>query len=239
MSPRMTPGGWTVLVCLLAAGSVALLPVVAASASRGFQVPTPVVRTLANGLTVAVFEDDRLPLVQIQLLVRAGSAQEPSGEAGVAYLTFRMLNQGTASRTAKVFDGAVQALGGSVSGSASREFATVNGAFLAGDLEAGLELLADAVLNPLFEEERLVAIKSQFVAARLAAARQDPVALADDHLWGAVYRDHPYGRPPFGTPRALNALGVAQVRTFHRSRSRRWKRMTRRRRWTGSRQWTG
>ena len=219
MSPRMIPGGWAVLAALLAAGSVALPPVVA-RASSGFQAPTPVVRTLANGLTVAVFQDDRLPIVQVQLLVRAGSAQEPPGEAGVAYLTFRMLNQGTASRTAKVFDGAIQALGGSVSGSVSREFATVNGAFLAGDLEAGLELLADAVLNPLLDADRLGAIKSQLVTARLAAARQDPAALADDHLWGAVYKDHPYGRPPLGTPRALNALGVAQVRDFHRSRYR-------------------
>jgi len=219
MSPRMTPGSLTVVVGLMAAGSVALPPVVAGSASTGFQVPTPALRTLGNGLTVAVFEDDRLPLVQIQLLVRAGSAQEPSGEAGVAYITFRMLNQGTASRTAKTFDEAVQALGGSVSGSASREFATINGTFLAGDMEAGLELLADAVLNPRFDDERLISIKTQ-VAARLAAGRQDPVALADDHLWAAVYRGHPYGRSPLGTPRSLNALGVAQVRTFHRNRYR-------------------
>jgi len=219
MSPRKTPGGWAVLVGVLAAGSAALTPVAAGSSSGGFQVPTPALRTLGNGLAVAVFEDDRLPLVQVQLLVRAGSAQEPPGEAGVAYLTFRMLNQGTASRSAKTFDEAVQALGGSVSGSASREFAIINGTFLAGDMEAGLELLADAVLNPRFDEERLIPIKTQ-LAARLASARPDPVTLADDHLWGAVYRDHPYGRPPFGTPRSLNALGVAQVRTFHRTRYR-------------------
>ena len=220
MSSRMNPRGLTVLVGLLAAGSMAPPALAAGSASKGFQAPTPVLRTLANGLTVAVFEDDRLPLVQIQLVVPAGSAHESSGEGGVANLTFRMLSQGTASRTVMVFDGAVQALGGSLGGSVSREFATVTGAFLAGDMEAGLELIADAVLNPLFDEGRLASIKNQIAAARLAAARQDPTALADDHLWGAVYRDHPYGRPPLGAPRALNALGVAQVRAFHRSRYR-------------------
>jgi predicted Zn-dependent peptidase len=214
MSARMTRSGLTILMGLLGAGSVARPPVVAAGATGGFQVPTPVVRTLPNGLTVAVFEDDRLPLVQMQLLVRAGSAQEPSGEAGVANLTFRMLSQGTSSRTASAFDGAVQALGGSVSGNVSREFTTVNGTFLARDMEAGLELITDAVVNPLFGEDRLSSVKTQL--ARLTATRPDPAALADDHLWSAVYRDHPYGRPPLGAPRALNTLGAIQVKAFHR-----------------------
>jgi zinc protease len=183
------------------------------------QPPVPVTRSLPNGLTVAVFEDHRLPLVQVQLLVRAGSAQEPQDEAGIANLTFQMLGHGTASRTAVAFDEAVQALGGSVGGGVSREFATVNGAFLSTDLETGLELLGDAVVNPLFEEDRLGAIKDQ-VAERRAAAGQDPGALADDHLWGTVFHGHPYGRPPSGAQLALNPLGIEQVRRFHRDRYR-------------------
>ncbi len=216
MSPLMRPRCLTALVGLFLAGSLGSPHAAAATAPAGFRAPTPVLRTLANGLTVAVFEDDRLPLVQIQILVRAGSAQEPAGEAGVANLTFQMLGQVTASRVAGAFEDAVHALGGSVGGEVSREFTTINGAFLAGDMEAGLELLADAVVNPLFEEGQLLAIKPQ-VAAGLAGARRDPAALADDHLWAAVFRDHPYGRPPNGAPRALKAMGVAQVRTFHRN----------------------
>jgi predicted Zn-dependent peptidase len=181
--------------------------------------PAPVTRTLANGLTVAVFEDDRLPIVQVQLLVAAGSAHEPAGEAGVANLAFQMLGRGTASRTAAAFDDAVQALGGSVGGSVSREFATVNGAFLAADLEAGLELLADGILNPLLSEEALPGIKDQAVGG-LVNARRDPGALADEHLWAAVFREHPYGRPPLGAPGSLTAIGIAEVRAFHRQRYR-------------------
>ncbi|MGH7729873.1 MAG: M16 family metallopeptidase [Candidatus Eiseniibacteriota bacterium] len=217
--PSIGARGLMALVALLVTGSVASPHAAAAAAAGQSRAPVPVIRTLENGLTVAVFEDDRLPLVQIQLLVRAGSAQEPAGEAGVANLTFRMLSQGTASRPAGAFDDAVQALGGSVGGSVSREFTTVNGAFLATDMEAGLELLADAVLHPLLGDEQLAVIKEQ-VAARLEGMRPDPATLADDHLWGTVFRDHPYGRPPFGAPRALNALGVAQVRAFHRARYR-------------------
>ena len=40
-----------------------------------YRPPSPVVRTLSNGLTVAVFSDHRLPIVQAALLVPAGSIQ--------------------------------------------------------------------------------------------------------------------------------------------------------------------
>ncbi len=196
------------------------LPVAAAAATRGgFQVPTPVVRTLANGLTVAVFQDDRLPIVQVQLLVPAGAAHEPAGEAGVANLTVQLLSQGTASRTPSAFAAAVEALGGSVGGTASREFTTVNGAFLAADLEAGLELLADAVVHPLFSEDPLAPVKNQMAGA-LVRARQNPATLAEEHLWAALYPGHPYGRSPQGALRTLFALGLTQVRAFHRERYR-------------------
>ncbi|TMQ71088.1 MAG: insulinase family protein [Candidatus Eisenbacteria bacterium] len=188
-------------------------------AAEAVHVPTPVVRTLANGLTVAVFPDDRLPMVQIQLLVAAGSVHEPPGAAGVANLTFQMLSQGTASRSPAVYVAAVEALGGSVGGATSREFTTVNGSFIATDFEAGLELLADAVVHPVLSEDRLALVKDQ-AAAVLTRARQDAGTLADDHLWATVFAGHPFGRSPQGALRGLPALGVAQVRAFHRERYR-------------------
>ncbi len=203
------------LPLLVVAGLGAASIAAAAAAPGGYRAPEPVVRQLPNGLTIAVFEDGRLPLVQVQLLVPAGAAQEPAGEAGVANLTIQMLSQGTASRTREAFAAAVDALGGSVGGTASREFTTVNGAFLAGDFEAGLELLADAVVHPVFGEGPLPAVKDQ-MAGGLVRVRQNPAALADEHLWAAVFPGRPYGRSPLGAMRALSALGVAQVQAFHR-----------------------
>ncbi len=223
MSPRMgrptTKGAGKAFAAILAAGLFVLLPGRVMAAATAYRAPSPVQRTLPNGLKVAVFQDDRVPLVQIQLLVAAGSAQEPTGEAGVASLTFQMLAQGTASRTAAAFEEAVRTLGGSFGGNVSRGFATVNGAFLTGDMEAGLELLADAVVNPLMDESLLQTVKAR-VATGLAGARRDPVTLADDHLWAAVFGEHPFGRPAYGAPRSLGALSAAQVRSFHRNRYR-------------------
>jgi zinc protease len=210
MSSRVSLG----LAMLVTIGlSSAVTPLAAATA--GARPPEPVVRRLANGLTVAVFEDARLPLVQMQMLVPAGAAREPEGESGVANLTVQMLSLGTASRTAEVFSSAIDALGGSLGGTASREYTTVNGAFLAADFEAGLELLADAIVHPVFDQDQLGVAKDQ-AAAALVRGRQNPVALADEHLWAAVFPGQPYGRSPAGALRTLASLGVPQVQAFHR-----------------------
>jgi zinc protease len=207
------------LAALLAAALWALPPMAAAEAHGGFRPPAPALRTLGNGLTVAVFSDDRLPIVQIQLLVAAGSAQEPAGDPGVANLTVSMLSLGTASRTPGAFAAALEALGGAVGGVASREFATVNGTFLAADFENGLELLTDAVVHPVFTDDQLLMVKQQ-IAGALERARQNPAALAEEHLWATVYGGHPYGRSPQGTPRSMSALGLAELRAFHRDQYR-------------------
>jgi len=207
--------GWIGVAML----TLAVPPAAGAAATEGFVPPTPVVRTLANGLTVAVFRDDRLPIVQIQVLVPAGAAQEPAGQAGLANLTAQMLTHGTSSRTAQGFASAVEGLGGGIGVAAGLEFSTVTGSFLASDFEAGIELVADAVLHPLFSEEELQPAKNQ-IALSLSRARQLPATLADEHLWAMIYPNHPYGRSPQGSLRALTTLGLEQVRIFHRERYR-------------------
>ena len=200
---------------LAVAGLVAMTPGPATAAP----VPQPAVRRFDNGLTVAVYTDDRQPIVQLQVLVPAGAVHEAVGEEGLANLTFQMLGEGTSSRTGEAFNQAIQALGGALGGNASREFTTVHGSFLSADFEAGLELVSDVVLHPIFPEPRLMAVKSQ-LATGLVRARQNPATLADEHLWAAVYAGHPYGRSVNGALGSVSGLGVGQIRSFHRDRYR-------------------
>ena len=56
--------------------------------------PEAVLLTLPNGLEVVVFEKRDIPLVQVNLLVNAGSVRDPAGHAGLAALTADMLDEG-------------------------------------------------------------------------------------------------------------------------------------------------
>jgi zinc protease len=199
------------LVAALSIGSAG----VSAAELPAFRPPVPVVRTLPNGLRIAVFQDRRLPLVQMRLLLPAGVAQEAAETPGVANATAQLLRAGTSSRTAGAFAADVDFLGGSVNGTATRDYSAVVATFLSADFEAGLELLADAVVNPIFPPEEVDRFRAQ-VASLLLPARQNPASQAEDRLWALAFEGHPYGRNPLGTPGPSGQLDREAVRAFHR-----------------------
>jgi predicted Zn-dependent peptidase len=197
-----------VMLVMLGGGSI--------GPARASAIPTaPLSRTLPNGTRVVVFPIHRLPIVQVQLVVPAGQLAEPSGRGGVAPLTATLLTHGTSSRDANTFENDAARIGGAITARASRDVATVNGAFLAADLGAGLELMSDAVINPVFDDDELKLERSRNQFA-LRQMRSDPATLAEEHLWSAAFGERPYGRSPFGTDSSLARLTRDDLRSFHR-----------------------
>jgi predicted Zn-dependent peptidase len=197
------------------AGLYAVCALSLAHAAPGSLAPLePQTRTLDNGLRVAVFPIHRLPLVQIELRVPAGQSAEPDGQGGVAYLTAQLLTRGTTSRDAAEYSADAAQLGGSVRANASRDYAAVAGAFLASDLNAAMELVSDAVLNPLFSDDET---RSAQASARslLDRMHRDPSVTAGEQIWAGAFGRHPYGREPIGTDSTLVTLTRERVREFY------------------------
>jgi len=176
----------------------------------------PVVRTLENGMKVAVLSDPRLPVTQIQLVVPAGSVREGPREHGAARLVAALLKRGTTSRSAAQFASEVERLGGTVTTLASLEFATVSGVFGASDLDVGLELLADAAMNPLFEDSDVARLRAELLRA-IVQSRRYPTVLVDEHAWWLLLPGHPYAFPELGTLETVAELTLERLRDFHRS----------------------
>ncbi|MBI1798460.1 MAG: insulinase family protein [Candidatus Eisenbacteria bacterium] len=182
-------------------------------------VPAPVTRTLENGLKVAVFPVHRWPIVQIELRVAAGQVAEGGSAAGVSYLTAQMLTRGTSSRDAATFAADAARIGGNVSATASRDYATLVGAFLSDRLGPAMELLSDAALNPVFTDDEMNATLSQ-ARQMLERLHGDPSVTSSEQIWAVLFGDHPYGRSPLGVDSTLLALTHEQVRAFHHDRYR-------------------
>ncbi len=179
------------------------------------RLPKPVVTRLDNGLELHVFSRPRLPIVHLQLLVPAGAAAESTGQEGLATLTAQLLRQGTSRRDAASFARAAERLGGTLSSSVSRDYATASGAFLARDFEAGVVLLSGAVVDPVFDDQAVRRARAQMERS-LAQLHQGAAATADEQIWMLALAGHPYGHTSFGTPGSLRRLTPEQVRGFHR-----------------------
>jgi zinc protease len=175
----------------------------------------PVIRTLPNGLQVAVFRDTRTPLVQVQALVPGGTMQETSREHGAASLVAWLITRGSNSRTAAELNSEMEALGGTISSNATTDYATLSAAFRSADLEPGMELVADALLNPIFQDDEVGHSRGEALST-LFQSRRLPDVVADEHIWGTVFRSHPAGVPLLGTVESVASLSRDDLQRFHR-----------------------
>ena len=179
----------------------------------------PAVQTtmLPNGLMIAVVEMHKVPVVDVQLLLDAGAARDPSGVPGLATFTATMLQQGAGARSALDVADEAAFLGAQLGTTASFDGASASIHVPKRRLEAGLDLLADVVLRPSFADSE-IARQRELRAAQLVQQRDEPVAVANIAFPAIVYgREHPYGHPLNGTDSATARLAREPVTEFYRT----------------------
>ncbi len=184
---------------------------------RPFQFPKWETRKLANGLTVFVIEDHRLPMVSCQLEILAGSSAHDLSRAGLAWLTAQLLRQGTGTRSAQDIARAVDSVGGNLSATANQDTAAISAGFTRSHSLLGMELMADIVLNPAFQQAEIDRLVRRSLS-NLQVDYNDPEALLPLVRAREVYGGHPYANPVEGTPDTLKRLKRDDIVAFHRAR---------------------
>ncbi|HEX7286861.1 MAG TPA: pitrilysin family protein [Candidatus Angelobacter sp.] len=171
---------------------------------------------LKNGLTVLLMEKHTVPLVGFQVLVKAGSVADPAGKDGTAWLTASLLRKGTKTRTADQFSSELDFIGGQFGAGASSDSSGVFAEFVKKDLEKGLDLLADALLNPTFPQDEFNKLLKQRVDS-LKSEKDRAQAVMGAYFNAYLYGSHPYGRPVEGDEKSLADLKRDDVQKFYQS----------------------
>lgn len=195
---------WAALLVLLAAPAVA----------APLRLPPVVKARLANGLRVYVVATDRIPLVDIRLVVRAGSVDDPPGKDGLASLTADLLTQGAGARDAKQVAEDIAFVGGSLDADADLERTVVTCEVLKKDFGIGLELLRDVVVSPRFPEAEIERQRSDALA-EIGSRTNDPAVVAEDALGPFLLGQSQLAHPPMGYEATVKSLGKGDVVGFH------------------------
>lgn len=153
-------------------------------------------------------------MITVRILIDAGARLDPSGLGGLAYLTADLLTEGTTRRSATDIDEEVDFLGASLSSGAQMDYAEVSLRVLKKDLDAGIALLTDVLLNPAFAENEFVRRREAILAAILAA-EDDPTQVAAKRFQQAVFEGEPYGHPTRGLRESVERIRRADVRSFY------------------------
>jgi predicted Zn-dependent peptidase len=172
---------------------------------------------LSNGLPVWIVEHHEVPIAQINLIVRSGSAADPIGRYGVGSLTAAMLDEGAGSRSALELADAIDFLGANIATTSTSDLSAVRMSVAVARLSDALPLMADISLRPTFPSQELERLRKERLTA-LLQAKADPSGIVQIAFPRVVFGPiHRYGTSSGGLPPSLEAMTVDDLRTFYRA----------------------
>jgi len=170
---------------------------------------------LPNGATVIARETRKTPAVAINVAIRAGSICDPADTLGATYMLSRVIDRGTAIKSAEAIADELDGRGVSLTISVTRHLFTLVCTCLAEDFESVLTLIGEIVRTPTIANEEL-AIRKGEVVTGLRQDEDNPAVRAVERLMSLLYGpDHPYGRRAKGTIESVEGLTRSGLQDLH------------------------
>jgi len=161
-----------------------------------FDFPQVEKRQLSNGMKLYLKEDHELPLVDVTVTIAGGAIEVPLAKTGLAQLFAATLETGGAGDLSPVqLEAELEAMAAELSVGSSTYRYTVDLSLHQQDLARGVEILADLLRRPRFDDKRLDLARKQLIE-QIYRQNDDPELVAARLLNEAVYPQHPFGSFP-------------------------------------------
>lgn len=179
-----------------------------------FDIPDVEKITLDNGMRIYLLEDHTLPLFYVNCRITVGSYLEPADKVGLAGICGNVMRTGgTEKWTGDEIDEMLEGIGGTVEHGIDLTDGSAYVNVLSDYKELGMEVLAEVLRRPVFEEDKIELAKTQ--ARSGISRRNDDIADISLREWKKLMygEDSPYARhPEYAT---INAITRDDLVGFH------------------------
>jgi zinc protease len=178
----------------------------------------PVRARLENGAVFLGKHTSTTPAVTISLGMRAGSICDSDDAVGATWLLSRVIDRGTATRSALEIADELDNRGISLTIAVTRHVFSLVCTCLAEDFEPVFSLLGQMLMQPSLPEAEISTRKGEVVTA-IRQDEDNPAVRATEALMALLYPGgHPYGRPTKGTIDVVESLTRERLLRLHADR---------------------
>jgi zinc protease len=170
---------------------------------------------LSSGARLLLQPARRLPKVHLRCVLQGGPLFEPAAQRGVSALLAELLTKDTARRSAQEIAELIESIGGRFSATGGNNTISMSIEVLPADLEIALELLADALTQPIFAQATFETEREAHVASLL----EDDDEILDygfRKLRERFFAEHPFAVGSDGRVADLEALSAEDVAAHYR-----------------------
>jgi len=170
--------------------------------------------TLENGLTLYLMEQHEVPLIDVNLVVKAGAVND-NGKTGLTRITAENLVLGTQKLSKAELDEKLDFIGADIYSSANLEFSKLGASFASKDKNTVLPILRDILLSPRFEQAEFDKYKKRHLL-QIEQAKESPKSVIGNYFNRLVFGDRGYGSLSMGEEATVSAITLADVKKHHK-----------------------
>lgn len=172
------------------------------------------IRTLDNGIRVALEAISYVRSISFGIWVKNGSRNELPQENGVSHYIEHMMFKGTESRTARQIAEEMDALGGQINAYTTKEYTCYHTRVLDKHIDRALDVMSDMLLHPLMAEGD-VQKERNVITEEIYMYDDAPEELVHDALQDAIWRNSSLGMPILGTEETIAAFDANFIRAYY------------------------
>jgi zinc protease len=204
-------------LCLIALGVATLAAAgTAFQAASSDQVSIPCTHyKLKNGLQVILAEDYSLPVVSVVVTYRIGSAGDPPGRAGLAYLLENLMFLGSADVSQMQHIGFINRVGGRLSASVDEDRTVFYQTVPSNHLALVLWLESDRMKSLQWSAAKVESSKMSLIEEARQRALQDPYAMAAAAFDRLLYPGYALSHSTFGQESDLRSVTTDEAVDFY------------------------
>lgn len=169
-----------------------------------------------NGVRVLWVPLTEQPIVDIQVLFHAGSAEDGAA-FGLANLTANLLDEGTTKLSADKIAASFGDVSALYDANASQDATILSLRSLSKDnyLTPALSTFAAVINEPNFPQQAVTRLKNETIQA-IASDQQSPGGVALRAFYKNLYGSHPYGHKPLGDKNTVQAIQRSDIEHFYK-----------------------
>lgn len=168
---------------------------------------------LSNGIRVISEYIDSVYSVALGIWAIAGSQDESKETNGIAHLLEHMAFKGTTNRSAYQIAHEIEALGGALNAFTGKNMTCYYARLMGEHLATGVDVLADLIKNPLFNDDDLEREKGVIIE-EIREIEDTPSDIIHDFFTEQLFPDHPIGRSIQGSVENIRSFTVDQLTDF-------------------------
>ncbi len=161
----------------------------------------------------------QLESASLGVWVNTGTRNETRSQMGISHMLEHMAFKGTTARSARQIAEEIEQVGGILNAYTSREQTAFHARVLKADVGVALDIIADILVRPTFEESELER-ERQVVLQELGQARDTPDDIIFDHLQSTLYQDQPMGWPILGDEETVGGFSRDHLKSHMASQYR-------------------